>query len=220
MVPEGFAAGKVIFRTTHSAVALAKRDSDGLQCVVKEFFLEDASERAKNEVAFLLSLPAHPNVVAVVLDGTDDAAHPHFVMPMGGREVWNVPLGVPQLRLVAAAAANGLAHCHANGVWHLDVKQENVLVGPGLEVTVIDFDCAVASDGLPFKVLTKMRGTHGLVAPEMVTEKLCGPFSDVFSLGAMITELGLGDDCERLGMKRGAHAARPTMPQVADALRC
>ncbi len=59
-------------------------------------------------------------------------------------EVVGTP-GLPPAALHSylAQAATGLAHCHAHGVYHLDVKPDNLLVAPGGVLKVADFGCGV-----------------------------------------------------------------------------
>ncbi|MFY7871064.1 MAG: protein kinase domain-containing protein [Limnohabitans sp.] len=52
-------------------------------------------------------------------------------------------LGAATLASYFSQAAAGLAHCHAHGVFHLDVKPDNMLVAAGGVLKIADFGCGV-----------------------------------------------------------------------------
>ena len=96
-----------------------------------------------------------------------------------------------------AQIASGLAHAHENGVLHLDVKPENILIRESGEAVLIDFNLSshmAASSTLGF------RGTVQYAAPELI-ESLCGMGmsreppsrrSDIYSLAVVATEVFTG----------------------------
>jgi serine/threonine protein kinase len=55
----------------------------------------------------------------------------------------------------------GLVHCHSLGVWHLDVKPDNVLVSPEGQVKLTDFGCAATT-----QTTTQRCGTLDYACPE------------------------------------------------------
>ncbi len=76
--------------------------------------------------------------------------------------------------------ARGLAAMHASGYIHCDLKPNNILVGAGGQVKVIDFGqtCKAGS------IKQRIQGTPHFIAPEQVR---CQPITvrtDVFNLGA------------------------------------
>ncbi|MEZ4319364.1 MAG: protein kinase [Myxococcota bacterium] len=94
-------------------------------------------------------------------------------------ETWDATLTV--LRAIAA----GLAHAHARGVIHRDLKPGNLLLGgrePRIDdVKIVDFGIAVM-DGA---TLRRARGTPAYMAPEQfsVEPHRLGPWTDLYSLG-------------------------------------
>lgn len=100
----------------------------------------------------------------------------------------------PQIRTLAARLLEALAHAHARGVIHRDVKPGNVLYG-GADGTVpklSDFGLAMAldrSDGELSDLLAG--GTPAYMAPEQLLGRgdLQGPWTDLYALGCVVWRL-------------------------------
>jgi len=75
----------------------------------------------------------------------------------------------------------GLEHTHHVGYVHADLKPQNILVGPSLKVTLIDFGFA-APVGTE---LSSYKGTFGYIAPEQAAGRLSEK-TDIFNLGAAL----------------------------------
>ena len=93
--------------------------------------------------------------------------------------------------IVAHGVARGLAELHASGVWHGDVKPDNILVHGNLPerdaaedrgATLIDLSLSVKS-------ARAKGGTVRYAAPELLTHGEIGPASDVYSLGLALAEV-------------------------------
>ncbi|WP_440902110.1 protein kinase domain-containing protein [Actinosynnema sp.] len=94
-------------------------------------------------------------------------------------------------RALLAALAEGLADIHAHGVWHRDVKPQNVILsatGPQL----IDFGIARATEQTALTQQGLATGSPGYIAPEVLTDDAVGPAADVFALGATIARAATG----------------------------
>ena len=83
--------------------------------------------------------------------------------------------------------AEGLAHAHALGVLHRDIKPQNILIDDENRAVISDFGFARWQDD---KTLTQC-GTLGYLAPEQAYGKAM-PASDVFSWGLVAYELMAG----------------------------
>jgi hypothetical protein len=85
-------------------------------------------------------------------------------------------------------AAAGLAHAHAQGIVHRDVKPENVLVDAEGRVRVADFGLATGVDEDRLTQTGAMLGTPLYMAPEAVLEgrEGIGAPADVYALGVML----------------------------------
>jgi tetratricopeptide (TPR) repeat protein len=96
-------------------------------------------------------------------------------------------LAVPEAVVVATRIASALAHMHARGFVHRDVKPSNVLLALGSldGATLIDFGLSRA----PGKDATEaglMLGTPGYMAPEQIVGGDVGPAADAYALGCTI----------------------------------
>lgn len=110
----------------------------------------------------------------------------------GTLEPWCGALPWRQICAILLGLLDALAHAHARGVVHLDVKPANVLVrvGPeGLEPKLTDFGLAYA-----FGRARTVRGAIGSpthMAPEQHSGRWrdLGPWTDLYALGCLATEL-------------------------------
>lgn len=129
----------------------------------------------------------HPHIVSARnadwIDGTfvlaTDLAERSLATYPGARRSGRIALRV--IRDVAA----GLAHAHAQGILHRDVKPENVLIFADGRAALADFGVARFSKGAS-RSFTEA-GTLGYMAPEQAYGRP-RPASDVFALGLIAYE--------------------------------
>jgi serine/threonine protein kinase len=99
-------------------------------------------------------------------------------------------------RQIISAVASGLRHAHKSGVIHRDVRPLNVVVAPGPEVKIVNFDLAKIEGALAELQAPDLedRLDPAYVAPEVWKEPgTASPASDVFSLGVLFYELIAGE---------------------------
>jgi serine/threonine-protein kinase len=92
---------------------------------------------------------------------------------------------------IVAQTASVLAHCHAAGIIHGDIKPGNLLIMPSKQVKVIDlgisraldYELSRATSGAP------ALGTVRYAAPERALGETIGPESDIYSLGCVAYEM-------------------------------
>jgi len=130
------------------------------------------ADRLRREASAAAKL-RHPNIVTVYEIGPDYIAMEYVEGRPG-----------TLTRAMLATVARAVAHAHAEGVVHRDLKPGNVLVGGDGRVVLADFGLEGA-------------GTPGYKPPEGVT----GPAADVHALKVMAGEIGLrvrGDTAEAI----------------------
>ncbi|XP_047051239.1 mitogen-activated protein kinase kinase kinase 18-like [Lolium rigidum] len=92
------------------------------------------------------------------------------------------------IRSRARDILRGLAHAHAAGVAHCDVKGRNVLIGTDGRAMIADFGCArrIADERL------LGGGTPVFMAPEAARGEEQGPATDIWALGCTVIEMATG----------------------------
>lgn len=137
----------------------------------------------------------HPGIVVVHDAGRADG-YAYFSMdylPDGdlARRLRERPLTPREAAEIAALAAEAVAYAHAEGVLHRDLKPSNFLLERGAP-RLTDFGLATLADtGGELTAQTRVLGTPGYVAPEIVARgSHAGTFaSDVYGLGAVLYEM-------------------------------
>jgi serine/threonine protein kinase len=145
----------------------------------------------------------HPNVVRA-FDADRVGSVPYIAMEyLRGRSLDQIsqaagPLPPGDVANYARQAALGLAHAHARGVVHRDVKPSNLMVGRSGELKILDFGVGTiagtrpgdAAPGLTADGLTV--GTVEYMSPEQAAGRPVDGRSDLFSLGCVMYHLLTG----------------------------
>jgi hypothetical protein len=90
----------------------------------------------------------------------------------------------------AAQVLEALAHAHAHGIVHRDVKPSNVLLADGVDVSVrlFDFGLAQLADAETLTAAGDVPGTLAYIPPERLQGKAAGPAADVWAVGVLLWE--------------------------------
>ncbi|MCB9794913.1 MAG: serine/threonine protein kinase [Alphaproteobacteria bacterium] len=148
----------------------------------------------------------HPHIVRIHHHGLVDAAasqqtagrlregSPYLVMELaaaGTLAAWRARLAWPELREALSALLDALAHAHARGVLHLDLKPDNVLLVPRagrLAIKLADFGLARVMG----ETSELHAGTPAYMAPEQLRRGRLGPWTDLYALGCLAWALACG----------------------------
>jgi hypothetical protein len=90
----------------------------------------------------------------------------------------------------AAQVLEGLAHAHAHGIVHRDVKPANVLLvdGRGISVKLFDFGLALMHEEQGLTAHGDIPGTLAYISPERLRGDAAGPPADVWAVGVLLWE--------------------------------
>ncbi len=163
-----------------SGTVWTARHDSGHPAAVK--LLKEASLAARFELELqAISGLHHPNIVQVFDAGTTrDQAWLAMELLTGGPLHLRVPGAWPERRRVLQELLEGLAHAHAAGLVHLDVKPPNLLIDRQGRVKLADFGVASRIGLSPERVL----GTPAFMAPEQLTRGArLGPWTDLYAVG-------------------------------------
>jgi eukaryotic-like serine/threonine-protein kinase len=98
------------------------------------------------------------------------------------------PLGPVEVLRLARELTSALAHAHAHGVVHRDLKPDNILVAPDGSYKIADFGIARV-EGMPTTTIDgTFVGTLPFVAPERLRGHRGDARVDLFALGAILHE--------------------------------
>lgn len=126
-------------------------------------------------------------------------------------------------RAIFRQIAEAVIHCHANGVVHRDIKDENVLLNLHTsEAKLIDFGCGTVLKNTPY---TEFAGTPEFYPPEWFTHRrYYGRRVDAWSLGVLLYTMVEAEvpfqkekdivECN-LRHKRGAHLSNSLKHLIA-----
>jgi eukaryotic-like serine/threonine-protein kinase len=179
-----------------------RHDRDVAVKVVKpEIVAAVGADRFINEIRTTAQL-RHPHVLPLFDSGrAGDALF--YVMPFVDGESLRVRLRrEPQLPLAEAVrilreVADALAHAHAHGIVHCDLKPDNVLLS-GRHAFLADFGvaCALQAGGSQDDTITAvstMVGTPAYMSPEQAAGgRRIDPRTDIYAFGVMAYEMLAG----------------------------
>ena len=184
-------------------------DADTGQEVAIKQLKGESSREAPAEVAPHEIVSGHTNVASLL--GHYFFRGRHFIVLelCRGGDLFSVAMtaaeGVSmpedQLASLMRGMSDGLAHVHACGVVHRDMKLENLLLDDSGSVKLCDFGLAHVfrrdSNGQPLKEAIKRRsGTKSYTAPEVLATSGDGFYfaeaADVWSLGVCLFSLAFG----------------------------
>ncbi|MFN8522654.1 MAG: protein kinase [Chloroflexota bacterium] len=187
--------------------------------VLRETLRDDAElvERFRREGRAAASL-SHPNIVAVHdvgVDGPTAFIVMEFISGSDLKQIIRLEAPLPNARIahLGSQIADGLAHAHARGIVHRDVKPQNVFVGRGDEAKIGDFGIAVALGARSITQTGAVIGSPHYMSPEQAAGEAAQPATDVYSLGVVLYEMATG----RLPFQADSPLAVARMQETATA---
>lgn len=182
----------------HSSILHVRREDDGREYALKVVSIDEEDdkkflEQAEHELRVGKMLN-HPNLVKVHclelekgLFGLGAVKKAKLLIEFVKGETLDKAKLIKPARLlrIFQQMAAGLAHMHHRGVLHADLKPNNVMVGRGGVVKVLDYGLAWIK-GEP---KNRVQGTPEYMAPETATHKMVSERTDVYNFGATMYRL-------------------------------
>ncbi|GCD92811.1 serine/threonine-protein kinase [Embleya hyalina] len=160
----------------------------GVAAVTAERFCQEA---------VLLGRLTHPALVTVHDVGWHESSTYVVMRLIRGvtlrQHIADGPLTPDRVARLGARLASALAHVHAAGIVHRDVKPSNVLIGPGDAPYLADFGISRLVDEPTRSTPGTIVGTVSYLAPEQILGHGSGPACDVHALGLVLLEALKGE---------------------------
>jgi Protein kinase domain len=176
------------------SVWLARDERTGLDVALKIIAREGkAAVRAEREAKAAAKL-RHPACLRAYGFG-HDSRHVYIAYEFVPGKTYREALRAGELTVddaieACAQVCDGLAHAHAAGILHRDVKPSNVLLTDGDEVAarVLDFGLAQMTDAETLTEAGDVPGTLAYISPERLAGGEATPAADVWAVGVMLWE--------------------------------
>jgi serine/threonine protein kinase len=192
---------KLLGRGGMGAVYLAERtDGEVEQSVAIKMVRADADlpafhERFLRERRILASLN-HPGIARLLDVGRTEAGQPYLVMEFIDGETIDAYCAQMELRSVLKlflAVCEAVSYAHRNLVIHRDLKPSNILVDSAGCPKLLDFGIAkILDDSEDARTQTRIL-TPEYASPEQMRGEARGTATDIYSLGAVLHKLLLGE---------------------------
>ncbi|HVJ82551.1 MAG TPA: serine/threonine-protein kinase [Planctomycetia bacterium] len=200
-----------IGRGAGSSVLKIKRHSDGKVYALKVVAVQEADDRRYVEQCQTefdaASRFDHPNLcrafeleVSKSLFGkiTGSRLLLEFIDGKPLSEFQKLPIG--KLLAIFSKVAAGLAHMHAVGFLHADVKPDNILVTTNGDVKLIDYGVAWRRG----EKKERVQGTLEFLAPEQAKKRIVTVQTDIFNFGATMYRVFSGAPIPEAFHERGS----------------
>jgi serine/threonine-protein kinase len=120
----------------------------------------------------------------------------------------------------AAQILEGLAHAHARGIVHRDVKPANVMLSDAadVDVRILDFGLALMQDEHTLTARGDVPGTLAYISPERLRGEPARPAADVWAVGVILWEALAGRhpfwDGSPMEVQKAILAGAPPLEQL------
>jgi eukaryotic-like serine/threonine-protein kinase len=182
----------------HSSILRVRREDDGREYALKLVTIDSPADKKFQEQAeheFKVGqLLGHPNLVKVFclelekgLFGLGAVKKVKLLLEfVPGDTLDKAKLIKPAklLRIFEQVAA-GLSHMHRRGVYHADLKPNNIMRGRGNTVKILDYGLA----WIKGEAKDRVQGTPEYMAPETASHKIVNERTDIFNFGATMYRL-------------------------------
>lgn len=180
----------------HSKILHVRRSADSKQYALKVVPLDGKEdhkflEQAQHEIR-VARLLDHPRLIKVytletVRDWLFRVRKAHLLIEyVNGKTLDTVKgLSLPRLVQVFERIAEGMVHLHRRGVYHADLKPNNILLSRTGDVKIIDYGLA----HIKGEAKGRVQGTPEYMAPEQARSGTVNERTDIYNFGATMYRL-------------------------------
>lgn len=154
----------------------------------------DFLARFRREARVAAGLSHHPNLVEVY-DYSEASERPYLVMEfVPGRDLGSLITreGRIDREELARELLGAVAHIHAAGIVHRDIKPHNILLQDERTAKLIDFGIALPPDATALTQTGMILATRRYAAPEVMAGRRASVRSDLYSCGVVLEACGDG----------------------------
>ena len=156
---------------------------------------EEVRKRFEREAKAAAALH-HPNICPVYeideVEGKSFIAMAFLEGESLDKQIAQGPLKLDQMLAIGQQIAGGLEAAHKKGIFHRDVKPENVIVNDSGHVTVMDFGLAKLTEASRLTQAGETMGTVAYMSPEQTEGSGTDHRTDIWSLGVVLYEMITG----------------------------
>ena len=189
--------GEGVSATVYKAVDIASQSVVALK-VLSPHLQTDAItlERFKREVQ-VTRLLNHPQIVSIydlIRDGNETCLVMEYLEGQNLKDhiAAHHPLPVETAVSILRQALDVLSVCHAKNVIHRDLKPQNIIVGDGGTIRLVDFGIAKMTGASDLTQTGTSIGSHEYMAPELFAANTFDPRTDLYALGIIAFEMLAG----------------------------
>jgi len=194
--------GEVLGEGSFGRVREAVDSKTGRRCAIKILKKRNLrkvpnGEELVNREIEILKKVHHSNCISLVESFTDEEREKIYIVCeyVSGGSLQSLLQKAPEKRLPLAQARslfkqliNALEYLHGIGIVHSDIKPDNVLLTVDGVVKLSDFGVAQCDEAK-----SQLRnGAPAFQAPEMASDKCCGPNNDIWAAGITLYIMVVG----------------------------
>ncbi|MGN1410198.1 MAG: protein kinase [Eubacteriales bacterium] len=170
------------------AVKILKDEISGDEQSVKRFTNESRAVAmlSHQNIVNIYDVSVRENIKYIVMEFVEGITLKNY---MEHREVLNLREIISYTTQILRA----LDHAHKKGIIHRDIKPQNIMLLKNGVIKVMDFGIAKLPNAETITMTDKAIGTVYYISPEQVTGGDIDARSDLYSLGAMMYEMAVGE---------------------------
>jgi eukaryotic-like serine/threonine-protein kinase len=186
-----FQVDETLGHGAHSTILKVRRSADAKHYALKVVEIGKPEDRKFQEQAEhefrVAQMLDHPNLIKIyaletIRDWLRRPRKLHLLIEyVNGATLDACPrLSIPKLVQVFVKVADGMVQMHRRGLYHADLKPNNILIGRNGAVKIIDFGLA----WIKGENKARVQGTPEYMAPEQATNRIVNERTDIYNFGA------------------------------------